>query len=361
MCEVCCAKKTRSSGFVITDVIALVAVSGVAAAVMPAVMSTSRVSAQRSQNVANHRLLGKAQGMYMAENLDQYAGLNTSGAAFQGIGFQPTGAVFFTDALYGDTSATTPTSTWDWISPILGEKGRFPANRAGRLAEILDRLADPAATRTIDSVFLSGEQPDFEDFNAAFSQSIPQVSYLQPASFHLFSSAADPDSIPEAGPAGGDFLFRTSLRQASGDLPAVTPPDFRPVLDRVATSLSSKVLHADGTRFLDADNRLSINADADPFVLGNFASFGPILESSTAYGRSALGSPGNLELTFRQRVNGQTGIHATMFDGSVRFMTQEESWTDPAPWYPSGSVFTGNDATAESIEFADANYEGILP
>ena len=350
--------KGLSRGFALADVLALVTVSGIATAVMPAVVNSSRASAQRSQNVANHRLLGRAQAMYMTENADQFAGVNTSGAAYQGIGSSPTGLTTFADALYGETSSTTPTSTWDWISPILGTKGRFSENRAGRLAQILNRLAPPEAARTNDFVFLGGAtDPDVADFEAVIAGGVSQVSYLQPVSFQLYSPAADPDFVPDAGPPGGDFFFRTKLRRGFSGGPAIAPPNFRPVLDRVGTSPSGKVLHADGTRFVDSDGLVSITASVDSMVNGNFGTLGPILDSSNAYGRSAFGAPFNLDLTFRQ----DDGIHTTMFDGAVRFMTRVQAWTDPAPWYPGGSVFTGEGATAESIEFADANYEGILP
>ena len=353
------SNKAGTRGFTIADVAALVTATGVAGALMPAGMNASRLSGQRSQNVANHRMLGQAQTMYMAENEEQYAGVNTSGAAYQGLGASADiGVVEFSDALRGNTDSTTPTSSWDWISPILGEKGRFSPNRAERLAEILNRLAPPEVTRANDFVFIGdAAEPEIREFEAIVAAGLSQVSYLQPSSFHLYSPAAENDFVPDAGPSGGDFFFRTQLRRGFGSNPAIARANFRPVLDRVGTSPSEKVMHADGTRFVDGDGLLSIDASVDSSINGNFATLGPITELSNAYGRSVLGSPVNLELTYRS----DNGLHTTMFDGSVRFMSQKESWTDPAPWYPSGSVFTGNGATAESIEFADTNYEGVLP
>ena len=346
-------------GFAIADSIALFAVAGSAAAIFPAAIGSSRISSQRSQNAANHRLLGQAQGLYMAENQDEYAGVNTSGAAYQGVGVSlDIGAVDFSDALRGDTNSTTPTSSWDWISPILGDKGRFSPNRAQRLSDILNRLAPPEARRTNDYVFIGdAAEPEITEFESAFAAGVPQVNYLQPISFHLYSPAADNDFVPEVGPPGGDFVYRTSLRRGFNGTPAITPAEFRPVLDRVGTSPSAKVMHADGTRFVDSEGLVSVTASVDSQVNGNFGTLGPILDGSNAYGRSATGAPWNLDLTYRA----DNGIHTTMFDGAVRFMTREESWTDPAPWYPGGSIFTGQGATPESIEFADTNYKGVLP
>ena len=348
-------------GVGMVDTLAVIAMSGTAATLIPAVTHNARVTARQPQCVMNHRMLWQAQAMYMSENLHQYAGLNTSGAAYQGFGVSlADGIVEFSDALVGDTDSSTPTASWDWISPILGEKGRFPANRAARLAEILNRMACPEATNQTDYVYFGGggAPSEIADFEQVITDGVKQVSYLQPASFQYFSAAADPDSIPSGGPPGGDFIYRVDrLRASPVSAPAISPADFRPVLDRVGTNPASKIMHADGTRFVQAGGMLSLDSDPDSIFYGNFGTGGPILEVSNAYGRSGAGSPDNLDLSFRH----DGGLYATMFDGAVRFMTREEAWTDPAPWYPGGSVFTGENATQESIEFADSNYEGVLP
>ena len=41
--------------------------------------------------------------------------------------------------------------------------------------------------------------------------------------------------------------------------------------------------------------------------------------------------------------------------GEIR-LTREQAWTDPTPWFPSGSTFTGSNATPESIGFAIKNF-----
>lgn len=80
---------------------------------------------------------------------------------------------------------------------------------------------------------------------------------------------------------------------------------------------------------------------------------GPIYHASVAYGRAFNAAPGNIELSFRGR---DGSMLATMFDGSVRSLTREQAWTDPTLWYPSGSTFTGSDATPESIIYATKNF-----
>jgi hypothetical protein len=34
-------------------------------------------------------------------------------------------------------------------------------------------------------------------------------------------------------------------------------------------------------------------------------------------------------------------------------MSQAESYKDPNPWYPTGAIFTGDQATEESIAFME--------
>lgn len=61
--------------------------------------------------------------------------------------------------------------------------------------------------------------------------------------------------------------------------------------------------------------------------------------------------------TRRPRV---VGINVAYWDGHVSNMKMDEAWRDPNPWYPSGTIFNGDTATAESIEFMnDANTDKI--
>lgn len=302
-------------------------------------------------------MLGSAQAMYLVENDDQYAGVNTSGAAYQGIGLGTTGVTAFSDALIGEISAATPTSSWDWISPILGEKASLTDSRADRLAEILNRVACPEATRNNDAVYSSDDVADGADFERVVAAGVRQVSYLQAASFQFYSANADLAFIPDSGPPGGDFFLRSPLHQGFAS-PVVTRSDFRPVLHAIGTSPSQKIIHADGTRYLAQGDQLELEASLDTRFYGNFGTSGPTFDGSAAYGREFLGDPGNIDLSFRHK----GGMNATMFDGSVRWLSREEAWTDPTPWYPSGSVFTGEGATPESVEFVENNFAGsVLP
>lgn len=300
-----------------------------------------------------HRQLGQAQHGYIMDHMGQYAGVNTSGAPYQAEVIVPgEGVVRASDFLLGDTTSSTPTQVQDWISPILGDAIDLGDNRAVRTANILNKLGDPRATRVND--FLFGNAGDASDFEAMHAiTGFRQVSYLQPRSFQVYSSRSKNVPVAPDDLVGGGISISPSLRTEHPDSPALVPVDFDPNIDNVGVALSTKVMHADGTRFYSADVGLDINIDVNPAVNGNFVDFGPIFHASTAYGRDFNAAPGNIDLSFRGR---DGSMLATMFDGSVRSFTREQAWTDPTPWYPSGSTFTGSGATPESIGFATKHF-----
>ncbi len=301
-----------------------------------------------------HAQLAQAQGVYINNNMGQYAGVNTSGAIYQAQGIVPgVGVVDASDFLLGDTSSSTPTQAQDWISPIMGDTVNLGANRAMRMANILNKLGDPRATRFNDVLF--GTTDDTADFETVFATvGFRQVSFLQPRSFQVYSSRRDDVPFPPTDLIKGAINVSRVLKTEHSDTPALVPIDFEPNINNVGVSLASKVMHADGTRFYSNVIGLDVDTSTHPEVNGAFVDFGPIAKFSTAYGRDAVGSaPGNIELSFRGR---DGSMLAAMFDGSVRSFTRQQAWTDPTPWYPSGSTFTGSNATPESIDFAAKNF-----
>ena len=89
----------------------------------------------------------KVRRLYRDQVLAGFAGAIQRPAPLRSLGHccsradlnEELGFVDFGDSLRGKTDSSTPTSSWDWISPVLGEKGRFSPNRTERLAEILNR------------------------------------------------------------------------------------------------------------------------------------------------------------------------------------------------------------------------------
>ena len=305
-------------------------------------------------NSANrHRQLGQAQHVYLTDRMGQYAGVNTSGAPYQARGINDdTGLIIAADLLLGDTSSSTPTQTYDWISPIMGDAINLGANRAQRMANIFNKLGDPRATRRNDHFF--GPAADAQDFiDRQFVPGYRQVSFLQPRSFHMYSSQTLAPRAPTDLLGEIDIDLSPRLHSEHPEEPALVPIDFNPNINNVGASLASKVMHADGARYLGVVDGLDIDIQTAPGVNGAFMDCGPILGGSVAYGREFNAAPGNIELSFR---GADGSMLATMFDGSVRSFSREQAWTDPTPWYPSGSTFTGTGATPESIDFATKHF-----
>lgn len=344
--------RTRKSGFTLIELAAVLAAAGTVGAIAAPFTGSLRAASREATSADLHRGIAKQQLLYVNDNAGFFSGPNSSGFEFNRFAITGPGNPSV-PTVFGDTSGDTPVNVGDWLSPILGAGGRLPANRALRTAAIFDDFGDPAADRAVDLLFGSGDVPDAADFDAVLNTTgFRQSSFLQMRSFAHFGGATNAVEVVR----DSDYLqFRVV---GSESLPAVVPGDYVPRIDRVGTVLSAKVMFADGTRFLGEGNVLDhdIGDGVGSQGFSPFASTGPILESSVAYGRSAFGSPDNLGLSFRKQ-NGDA-LFASMFDGSLRVFTRQQAWTDPTPWYPTGSTWTGNGATAESIDWVDQNLPG---
>lgn len=244
--------------------------------------------------------------------------------------------------LVGDTTPDTPTTTYDWISPVLGLEMNLSTNRAVRTKQIFEELGCAAAGRMNDALW--GYAPDLhEDFVPLLEkEGIAQVSYLAPAPFHLAGPGFHPTQYERYGWTG----------------PVVPPSRYLPRLERVGRQHASKVFLADGTRYLTAGNVLDFDVSLNPKYYGSFTSSTPIYTGSTAYGTGQhssgwdytdIGAAHEERRNLSYRHNGS--INVVYFDGHCGMMTETESKSDATPWFPGGSRFTGNKATAESLRF----------
>ncbi|MGJ8637184.1 MAG: type II secretion system protein [Phycisphaerales bacterium] len=312
----------------------------------------------RSQWV--HHDLARRQMMYMGDNKGAFTGPNTSGLEWNRISVVPgEGVIGYWRQLEGDQSSSTPTSVSDWISPIAGDAVGLSSNRAQRLQQVLETFGDPTASMHADTLYFGSSIPsDLTDFEEIFNTiGYRQGSFLMMRSFTHFSSEhAAIESIDGPGAANFQYFAVQSL-----DGPASSPKGYAPSVWNVGVQLSNKVMFADGTRYYEDDIGLSLNVESEQARFSDHTSTGPILDSSTAYGRESGSAPSqaNTDLSFRKQ--GGAGMYATMFDGSLRYMSREEAWTDPTPWYPSGSVWQGNGATPESQAWVEKNLvDGVI-
>ncbi len=328
--------KIRSSAFTLTEAPTVIAVLGTAIAISFPTIAKRKALGAESVCQQKQGALSQAQFQYMNQFKSQYAGINTSGAYYQGI-YPGETPIVKSGLLLGTTAANRPTDTWDWVSPIIGLSANFSPNRALRLQQILNVWECPSVSGNND--YLYGTAPDRADFDNPFSHGgYRKVSYLQPVSFHYYS-ALNPN-VPRSGVLR---LKQTQFADAA-DIPAT----FSPRLSNVGIQPSMKVMHADGARYVVSGDYSDIVVSNNSSIYGNFADASPINVLSNAYSRSdqSVSHGYGHKLSFRH-ASGK--INAAFFDGSVRSITKEDAWGEAKYWYPGGSTFTGLNATPESL------------
>jgi prepilin-type N-terminal cleavage/methylation domain-containing protein/prepilin-type processing-associated H-X9-DG protein len=240
-----------------------------------------------------------------------------------------------------DTTPSTPTTIFDWMSPILGDGAALSANRARRSKELFERFGCPSTKTHNDYIY--GSAPDKSDFDDLIEsgEEIRQVSFLAPRSFFYYPNAQMSIARQFRGRGLPFDVHRTP----------VAPWDkYIPQIDFVGRQLSNKIMMSDGTRYF-ISGELDFDCSVNPDIYGSFTESGPTFAESTAFGRHSDGSgrsPTNWKLSFRHQ---RDRMQALYFDGHVGSLTKEQAWTDAHPWYPTKSIYNGTNATQESRQF----------
>jgi prepilin-type N-terminal cleavage/methylation domain-containing protein/prepilin-type processing-associated H-X9-DG protein len=344
-----------SRAFTLIELLVVIAIIALLISILLPSLGKAREAARSLVCSSGERTLAQGQSYYMNDNEGFIAGPHTSTFAYAiQVG---RGDIGLQEVFTSETSPTTPTTTHDWISPSLGDSLSLSENRAQRTAQIFNQYGCPSAIVTNDDIYPSGggyaDSGDFE--NVGLSDGFTQVSYLAPASFLLMANELrgrvfldylrqDPRVVLDINmfpddPGDGPGRQVTKFR------------NYRPREDLVGLEPSNKVLLADGTRYFDYTRRvLDFDATNAARYFSSFGSSGPIFHAAREYGRG-LGEARGEDIHIRLSARHDMSINVAYWDGHVGRMSMQEAWTDPVPWYPGNSVFNGDSATPESIDF----------
>ncbi len=327
-CRNCLARQA----FTLIELLVVIAIIALLIGILLPALKQAREVAWGIVCSSAQRQYGIGVNSYANDWKEYFAGPNTSGAEGQASNGL---------TLFGDKTAGTPTTVFDWISPTMGESAGFSTNRAQRTVQMF-KTYGCAAARQQSVVFPgSAPSPDAADFYALQSVGkLGQVSHLSPSSFHYLPSI----QVAQASQSRyqGRILKYDAFRQ-----PVAVPENYRPRISQVGLQASNKVLSADGTRYFE-NGTLDYDISLNPGTFSSFLSSGPIFDRSTAYGRRHVGSPTNHRLSFRHPADTMKVLY---FDGHVGTLKNTEAWKDATPWYPGGGIFNGVSATPESAAF----------
>lgn len=340
--------------FTLIELLVVIAIIALLIGILLPAIGKARDTARGIVCRSTMRDLNLSNQVYATSNNDYYSSPVNVGARYLGFTIVPgQGIVFGGEAIEGTTDSHNPTSSQDWITPLLADTVTLSPNRADRTAQLFNDYGCASATQFNVRPYNSAQPrpSDLDDFDRAMQfPGMRQVSYLMPSGFaHLGRYDPTADAYLE-GLRGGDRAQFPNSMKSHPSAPR-QPDGFRHRLDRVGRSTSSKIMFADGTRYYAGPQTgLDIDPSSTPEWYGSFTEPTPTYRDSTAYGRDYLGEDDtNLLLSFRHG----DAINAAYFDGSVRSVSQAAAWTDPNPWHPTGTLWLDNDNTPESIQFMD--------
>lgn len=353
--------KASAGGFTLIELLVVIAIIAILISILLPALGSARAAARFLVCGTKQRSLAQGQALYMGSNKSFIASVSTSGAEIAaGLVYKDGGAFPSATAgknlllAAGETSSTTPTANHDWISPTMGDGMDFSPQRAKRTQQIFSLLACPEA-RNDSQIYTRSKAPDLADFEAiAYEGGFKQSSYLAPAGITF--AAPKPVGVKEFKDVYSRRLGgHIQLPRTPRDWEFIGPANYVPREDLVGTQLSSKALFTDGTRYYAEEGDFT-GLDFDASIAPIYSSFAdsPTYNGSAAWGQARDTAPRNIAFSKR---HADRKVNTAYFDGSVRSMSDNQFYSDPTPWWPSGSIYQGGNIPPQmegKIQLQDA-------
>lgn len=316
-------RPTRSTGFTLIELLVVLAIIVLLIALLLPVLGSAREVARKAICMSNMRQLCTAQAIYFTENNGYIAGPNTSGWHLN----PRAGRSYF--ELKANGEPDEPMTADDWMSPILGNYIGLPSNYKKRLIQIFNNdFRCPSNERRYDYRYGGGGNwPKASELNVN--------SYSSPMTFHYFWNAGH---ARRSGYADGAAYYGNQYDQLVNTEPAHY--NFR--VDELGT-ISQKVAFTEGCRYLDANGRVSFNADGGSRYGGNFVNRSPTVNvvyqnNGNPYKTLANGKgihPDAADLSYKHR-NPDPEMTVGYFDGHSGTLDVAES-REVDLYFPTGS------------------------
>jgi len=365
-----CARR----GFTLIELLVVISIIALLINLLLPAIGSARETARSLLCSTQVRTLAQGQLLYASDNDDFFAGPFTSG--FEGLAFSR-GEELYTD---DNLSATTPTSTWDWISPVIGDQLNLPTVRSQKLLQILNGFACPTHAGNLDfnRPFTGSDSPDLDDVAELFETTpggVLSSSYMAPGYMVDFPmGASEGRARLNEMRVWGRFQERFEIERRFGPFtePFSAPATYRWRVSQVGVQASAKAVVLDGTRFYTTADGIDTDVSTLPGLYGPFSDGGPTFIESRAYGRSTVvpigggtgvisrGDLSNKNLSLRHN----SGVNIGYFDGHVGYVGEQDLYSDPVPFHPGGSRYRGDRGlTGGATPEIEAIYENgdVLP
>jgi prepilin-type N-terminal cleavage/methylation domain-containing protein/prepilin-type processing-associated H-X9-DG protein len=323
-------------GFTLIELLVVVAVIALLIGILLPALGSARASAWQSRGASTQRQMLLAIQTYGNTYNFHIPGINTSG--IRNEQYQQTPAQG--QAL--NRSGNAPTQQYDWMSPSLDERD-LPITRADRLSNIMEQYRDPAMRER--GIPDAGDSFDEEDIDrlAQSRDGFASPSYMMPFAWQ-FARETLTNTDGTTRQWGVPTQLDEGIRLPSGWFPRI---------DRVGPE-SSKAALSDGVarplpEGVQLDGNIWLNPQSPQFFNGGmFVHDTPTRRQSDIFGDTDSNNAtqgANLALSYRHGRRMNVGF----FDGHVKILDRSQS-TDPALWYPTGSIWLGGNWIAQEAQ-----------